>query len=269
MLEGKVRTLLNQLVAVPFGERDVIAELKHLPRTGKACRIDNYQLKLPKRSLYDHVLSLAVQADILAPYAPFRGDTDALARAICFHDLPEVLTGDVPDFTSQKLAKTSYKSPERKAADERRAVKLIAQMLPGSLAKDYRNTQMWLADRNDDTHYFRMLDKTDPILGVWRYLYSYGKDIAPTAFCEAMHDFFTNPAIATYCAGEVKKLITFLQNVEHAKEYHRYGISVLENYPGQLFLGDLKRLVERELYTVPSANHAAELRAASIRTTPE
>jgi 5'-deoxynucleotidase YfbR-like HD superfamily hydrolase len=234
-IKTEVSALLKDLPEV------MIQKLKHIPRTGKACRIDAYRLNLPKRSLYDHIISLADQAEIFAKHANVKIDAQKLAQCICFHDLPEIILGDVPEFTKESL----YKIPSLQ--DKEAAAKLIAKNLSPELRKKFIEINKLLQQNTELIRFFAMIDEIDPIIAIWRYLYLFKSSINTEKFLEAMSDFFTNPDVIKMCfVKEIADLIKFLQNKNHAREYREKGLAIFEKgYNGAFSIDEIKALIEK------------------------
>jgi len=237
-------TLLSEVFIEKEGSSaDVVSLLKTIPRTGKACRIDKFSLPLPKRSLFCHILSLATQAHILSSYAQSEVSDSLLAKIIVFHDLTELIIGDVPDFTSKELAGESYLSKSEKKQREMQAVTTIAEFFNSDLQADYLQTLTAL--ENDHT-FFTMVDKTDPIIATWRYLYHF-KDLSIDVFLDSMTDFFTNPKVVSLCSNDVARFIEFLLDKENARSFYQQGFEVFKDYHGPISLSDIKLLLSREI----------------------
>jgi hypothetical protein len=91
--------LTEAFIPLPLhGTIHIIATLKKMPRSGKKIRLDTYSPRIPVRSIYDHILSLSHSADRLFPIVQHcirPQEKVDLARCIAYHDLPEVLLGDI------------------------------------------------------------------------------------------------------------------------------------------------------------------------------
>ena len=199
----------------------VVDRLYSLPRTGKAVRIDNWCLPLSKQSLADHLLALGKLADLFWDAAPAQCDPRSLAVMIAFHDLAEVLVGDVPDFTTADLAGAHFRTAEDKAEQERWANRRVLEALPADLRSEAEQALTLLADTtNEQTRFFHMLDKIEPIVAVWRYINHHRETLDINVFLEAMSDFFTNPKVIGTCINEeTRELITQLQSTDAARAY--------------------------------------------------
>jgi 5'-deoxynucleotidase YfbR-like HD superfamily hydrolase len=222
---------------------NILLDLAHTPRSGKSTRIDRYQLNLPKRSILDHITSLAFQSEVYRKICNLDIDTEKLASFIAFHDIAEALMGDVPDFTPRRLAKKLYKTKLEKEDEEEIANTLIANAMDEDLRVRFVTTIEQLKDTDHTlVKFFQMVDKTDPIIGVWRYIHLYKNQIDIDIFLDAMSDFFTNPKVVGYCTNEeIKSIIKFLQNKKNANDYYVHGSTFLRQ---QLSAISLNILIE-------------------------
>jgi hypothetical protein len=109
-IRNRVERLLNDLrnerIRIrDLCEIDIIQHLEDMPRTGKLIRFRRHGFDLPVRSIFDHLLSVAHTADhLLATIDHGISDNRRpdLAAAIAYHDLGEVLLGDVPSHTDEQ-----------------------------------------------------------------------------------------------------------------------------------------------------------------------
>jgi 5'-deoxynucleotidase YfbR-like HD superfamily hydrolase len=252
-LIGQVNVILRDLerahINIPGkAPLNLLQALKKIPRTGKACRIDAYRLNLPKRTLYDHIISLAEQAEIFAKHTKVKINKNRLARMICFHDLSEILIGDVPIFTRETLYNIDVKTLEEK----RRAVAQIAACLSPKLQKAFVATNQASEQNTKLAKFFSMIDQTDPIIAIWRYMFLFKKSIKTESFLEAMRDFFINPAVVPSCTSkEIARFIKFLQNEANAKAYFDKGLTVFEQYEGAFSKDEIRQLIEeRKMHAI-------------------
>ncbi len=219
----------------------LIERISGSPRTGIAVRIDRYNLNLPKQSLADHIKMLSVLADAFKLALSAKVDSEPLAKMVAFHDLSEAIIGDVPDFTDKDLATTHHKTPEEKNVQEKAANDLIADRLTGSLRTAFVNTIKLLEDEElFETKFFTMLDKSEPIISIWRYIHLFHNNIDIEQFLDAMTDFFTNPTVARVgIAEDAVKLTNFLQNKELARRYYHEGPAMLADLQPNVFVPDV------------------------------
>jgi 5'-deoxynucleotidase YfbR-like HD superfamily hydrolase len=232
--------LEQEFIALPVHKRLPIVEtLKKIPRSGKSVRLENFYPSLKIRSVYDHVISVGHLADCLLPYIQhnlsIRENTE-LARVIAFHELNEVILGDVPTYTSLSDRKRNYSrvyaerrlrsvTPERR---EQIADDLIWLFLSEKQRQSLEAVQHHLKEKTSPiTIVFKMFDKLDPIIAVWRYLHHYKGQLGDSLwdFLRKMKDFFENPDILSYAAAnrfthEFRDLIDRLQKRDCAAAYY-------------------------------------------------
>lgn len=221
-LDGEVLFFNNQKLKI-------LDEIKKIPRSGKSTRIDLYKLNLPKRSLYDHIMALAYQSDILLFDNNF--DVDKLARIIVFHDVAEIIIGDIPQFTNSEIAGELYKTEQKKIEEEYLANNIIMQSLNKNLSELFRESIYELENKKNLIYkLFTLIDKVDPIISIWRYIYLNKQLLEINTFIYAMSDFFENPnVIKTSINEDTKILINFLQSKNNARQYYIQGNSFLYN----------------------------------------
>lgn len=236
--------LLNDLddaaIAIPLHKPIfIIKNLKKLPRSGKRIRLENYEPKINIRSIYDHILSLAHSADMLfsiIDHGIHNQEIADLVRCIVYHDLCEVLLGDIPAYTNL----SNHKRNQAQIFAERR-LREIPKNQRENTVNDF--IYMYLSERekesflqakqilnNPNNHifqFFNVLDKIDPIITIWRYLHFYrGKlDENATVFMQKLKDFFDNPEVKKV-AVEYKRdhkiydLVLILQDKNLARKYY-------------------------------------------------
>lgn len=220
-----VDDLLQQLAAAPvemplIGKVNLVDGLKRLGRSGKLVRIVHFNLNLPVQSHYDHVRSVARLADIcaeklsldtharteIAHLIAFHDLTDRQRTACCiaFHDLAEVIVGDVPEFTSEDLTEGVIDFLSPFSVEETN--KSIEASLPQPLRTSFHQTLDLLSTGEGKVfHFFKMIDRMEPITAVWRYIHTYHSTIEIHHFLVAMADFFGNPKPRTYCIDETTR----------------------------------------------------------------
>jgi len=122
----------------------------------------------------------------------------------------------------------------------------LAKHLPAGLREDFVSTTNFVYEgENDSVKFFREVDKTDPIIGVWRHIHLFRDRIDIEQFIEAMADFFDNPGVAKYCVDEeIKTLRGFLQNKDNARAYFSSGLQSFDSYEGKMTREDMKYLLE-------------------------
>lgn len=250
-ISSSVKNFLEKIsdVNIPITENktlNLIDDLKTTPRTGKSVRIERFNLNLPKRSIYDHIASLGYQADKYLEITNLTVNNDAVAKIIVFHDLAESIIGDVPDFTEKMLAGKLHRDPKSKDVIEKRANKLIEKSLPDDLKVSFMETiKNYKENSSKETRFFNMVDKTDPIIAIWRYLFAFREQINFSSFKNAMKDFFNNPKVEDYCIDKkIKSMVKFLQNTDNTKSYHQKGSQYFQSIRKKWMSKYLKLLIE-------------------------
>jgi 5'-deoxynucleotidase YfbR-like HD superfamily hydrolase len=236
--------LSSECIILPFtGRIPIVLTLKRLPRSGKHLRMGDLRLKdgskLPSRSLFDHVLSVAHSADILFDsinHGLTGDDTIDIARCIAMHELNEILLGDVPTFTKlndRRRHKTRIDAeqilatvtPRERESISHRFIWMFLNPKHREIMECYFDISK--SEKSKIFRYFKLMDKIDPIIGVWRYLHVFRDQISGggEAFISRMSDFFTNPdprrRVRDY-GGDPKllELLAFLQNEANAHAYY-------------------------------------------------
>ena len=251
-ISSSVKNLLEKIsdVNIPIAENktlNLIGDLKMTPRTGKSVRIEKFNLNLPKRSIYDHITSLSYQADKYLEITSFVVNNDDVAKLIVFHDLAESIMGVVPDFTEEMLAGKLYRDSKTKYVIEKKANKLIRKSFPDGLKADFtkaiNNNNKEISSK--EVGFFKMVDKTDPIIAIWRYLFAFRESINFPLFMNAMKDFFNNPKVSDYCIdNKIKDIVKFLQNTNNAKSYHQKGSQFFQSIKKEWMSEHLGLLIE-------------------------
>jgi 5'-deoxynucleotidase YfbR-like HD superfamily hydrolase len=220
---------------------NVIDEFKKIPRSGKSVRIDKYNIKLPKQSLLDHVFQTALIADLITVKLNIQVNKQTLAYMIACHDLPEVVTGDIPNFTEDSLSFQKNNGDLKK--EEKETAKLITQQLLGKLKENIEFAFDNLDGSTFESKIFNLSDKIEPIVSVWRYLFFYKNQIELDVYLEAMNDFFVNPKVINFSINEeTLQLINCLQSKEKAEAYFNDN-SI--NFELNLFTNsDIKKIIE-------------------------
>lgn len=208
-----------------------------MPRQGKKRRLDSFRPDLKIRSVYDHILSVAHSADCLLSSGKLRlqpQDFGTLALCIAFHELNEVVLGDIPSYTSLRSAGTvrwDAESRLRGVAPPRRE-QIASDFVWLFLSEKHRVSahavDTILANTKSDIFLvFKLLDKLDPIVAVWRYLHHFRGKLGdtPKEFNSAMKDFFENPDVKAYIKthkfdNSIYELVTNLQDRSKAWNYY-------------------------------------------------
>ena len=209
--------------------------------------------------MYDHILSIAHTADCLIPEIEpefNEAEFQLLSRCIVYHDLCEVLLGDIPSFTRQesitymnRVNLTSIKLLNRYKPEERDR---ITNDFLKMYLEDQERTSMELYEtiigEKDSklNKLFVFLDQIDPIIAVWRYLHHYkGKLRDIKKFLEIMNDFFIYPKPKKVTSDYIKtlkitqdnrvdlkieELVNNLMNSSNALNYYE-GNSIANIFP--------------------------------------
>lgn len=272
----KTNTFLHELeqVSIHLIDRDAIKigkTLRMIPRAGKEIRIKRSGLKLPVRSVYDHIQSMAHSADVLRQVLDKSSclSSEDIARCIVFHDIGEVLIGDYPSYTELHHASvgeadadprymplhpknTWQRGSKEVQYFEQVAAKFVGGWLGKKLQIDFAKGRRLRNINNPVGRYVAVLDKMDPIIGVWRYLFQYRNDniFNPETFVTAMRHFFENPDVISVCEKveanpNLLRLIRELQNESNASAYY-HNSSILDRMANssQISSNQITNLIE-------------------------
>lgn len=231
--------LRGESISLPQIRRIPIVEsLARIPRSGKLVRLESFRPKAEIRSVYDHILSLAHLADCVLPHVMHSvgpADLNDLAICIAYHELNEVVLGDIPAYTS--LSKNKRNQTRIYAEERLRSVppslreKIANQFVWMFLSDKHRNaldgmTNILSEKNNPVGTFFRMLDKIDPIVAVWRYLHYYRGKLgkSPREFNHKMKDFYENPDVKALLrsAKADHKIIDMLINLQDRRKSWDY-----------------------------------------------
>lgn len=122
--------------------------------------------------------------------------------------------------------------------------------MPVDLAKKYRHLiEEYEARQTDAAKFIQMVDKTEHIFTMYRYIHQYKKRIDIDKFLTSMSDFFTSDGILERVPNpEVKQVILFLKDFEMARTYFDEGDHVWQKLASQTFTPMvMQRLVEYQL----------------------
>jgi 5'-deoxynucleotidase YfbR-like HD superfamily hydrolase len=203
----------------------VIESLKDIKRTGKKIRFEKFNNPdIKVRSIYDHIHSLAKMAEIFLKEDVFICNEHDLACHIVYHDLCEFLISDFPTHTdTHEISSTPIQNVKNvdKEIRERYATKFL--WLYGD---SYQKECFEVLDNSDETaQIFEILDKIDPIINIWRYMYNYKEYVSDNAelFIKTLEDFFTYLRIKTIAEENrypiISEIVAFLRNQENAMIY--------------------------------------------------
>jgi 5'-deoxynucleotidase YfbR-like HD superfamily hydrolase len=229
-----------EFISLPVHKRLMILDtLRKLPRSGKKVRLDKFRPPLKIRSVYDHILSTAYTADCLLPHFKHSlRETDYSTLALCcaYHELNEVVLGDIPTYTSLSsnsrnrariLAEERLRSVNP-AKRERIANDFISMFLGDRNRKAMEHVTSLLSDESNNVSViFKLFDKIDPIIATWRYLHHYRGKLGstPREFNKKMKDFYENPDPKAYIRAKhidnsIYDLVANLQDRAKAWNYY-------------------------------------------------
>jgi len=239
-VNGFLKDLEDACIPFPtIGNLHIVSTLKSIPRSGKFLRLDSMEYKIPIRSIYDHILSVAHSADclidLLNPPPPITDNRNDLGRVITYHDLCEVVIGDVPQFTplnrtKRRRAHISAQIQLSKLPNgypEEIVNKFIGLYLTESARQSLITTTEIMERRTNVWKFAYALDKIDPIIAVWRYINHFRNDpkFDIDDFLERMRHFFDNPQVKKAVSSNIKdqravELVEKLQNRSKARQYY-------------------------------------------------
>jgi 5'-deoxynucleotidase YfbR-like HD superfamily hydrolase len=238
------KEMLNELkdesIILPIlGSIPIVDTLKKIKRSGKLVRLENYSKpKIRIRSIYDHTLSVAYLADCLLPVVNSGVTAEKyseLARIITFHEFNETILGDIPSYTNLK-----EKNRDSSANPAEQTLRSVAPDLREKIANDF--IWMFLSEKHrlslesvltnllqtqsNLVIFFKMLDKIDPIVSIWRYLNYYRGQLGDIKeFLNRLIDFFEYPGVRKYAmttqfGDQLSDFISLLQNRKMAEQYY-------------------------------------------------
>lgn len=231
--------LSSEYIHLPIsGAVSLIQTIKTLTRSGKRGRFAGFVPEIPVRTVYDHILSVAHSAECLYEYLSHNTDPSdrfLISECITYHDLNEVLLGDVPAFTNPTIGKSDpsqlYTESRLRSIDSKIRNKVANQFLLMFLSDNQRNTMNIVDEIMYNGHgnvhrYVFMLDKIDPIVSIWRYLHQFRVELSGNSdeFLKRLKNFFENPQLKSivdlygWC-GVTKKLVNALQDRDLALRY--------------------------------------------------
>lgn len=231
----------NSVIPLPHLTTINIAKsLKKIPRSGKQIRLETFSPKVEIRSIYDHILSVAHSADHLLPEIGVTlSPTESLdlARCIVFHDVCEIFLGDIPQYTSlndAKRTRASILAAEKLSRFEqwyrdKTTNQFIKLFLEDKLSMSLERYEEIVEDSGKLFKTFLLLDKIDPIIGVWRYLHHYRAYLGDgKSFISRLRDFFIydRPVKIVQKFSSDENLLSFvntLRNRDEALHYYQTG----------------------------------------------
>ena len=160
-----------------------------------------------------------------------------LGRIIAFHELNEVLLGDIPTYTElsnrkRNLSRIYAEDRLRTVApDKRESITndLIWMFLSEKQRKSMQKVESCLKNKKSSLYIiFHCLDKIDPIIATWRYLHVYRGKLGDCAdkFITDMKDFFENPDVCSFLKekkvdARLHDLVSSLQTRRNATAYYK------------------------------------------------
>lgn len=253
------KIILPNLDVIP-----IVGMLKKIRRSGKLIRLDSYNKPTIKiRSIYDHTMSVAYLADCLLPLVNSGVMVEKyteLAKIIAFHEFNETILGDIPSYTNLR---EKYRDSSANPAEQ--SLRSVAPEIREKIANDF----IWLflsekqrlslesvldilsQTQSNLTLFFKMLDKIDPIIAIWRYLNYYrGKIEDVKEFLSRLKDFFEYPVVrnfisSTHFGDQLSDLIAVLQNRNLAIKYY-YDQDFFDKHSSlyRFSPDDIKKIIE-------------------------
>jgi len=238
----RTKEILNELeeqkIVLPtMGSIYIVGTLKKIKRSGKLVRLESFR-NIPKikiRNLYDHTLSVAHLADCLLPIAETgiaKSKYTELARIIAYHEFNEIILGDIPSYTNlTEYRRVSTANPAERILrtippEERENIanKFIWMFLKEKQKQSFDSVLSNLSQKQSNlTIFFKMIDKIDAIIAIWKYLHFYrGKINKISLFLKTVRDFFEYPDLQKYTQhNEIfSELISVFQNRDYARVYY-------------------------------------------------
>lgn len=225
IIEEKERRLfeLGQFeLSFPFQNVNLLEKLRELPRTGKLVRFARLPFKLRTRSVFDHICSLFDIASVILPY--YNGiNVTNLSYLIAYHDINEVLLGDIPQYTETFPKEYNHVWTRLKKINKQERECIVNEFLGLYADNAQRYGLNILKDNKNEKTLLYFLDAIDPIVSIWRYIFQYRAKFDEKRFVEAMMDFFENPntvKMAHKCnIGPLRELLLVLIDKKKAVYY--------------------------------------------------
>ncbi len=241
--------LSEEAITLPLnGKIKIVETLKRMPRSGKLVRLKSYEPKLKIRSIYDHILSVAYSADCLFPHIQHEIKThemSELARCIAFHELNEVILGDIPSYTNLSQSKIraadlyAWKRLKDIEKEKRENVtrEFISMFLGEREKKSLQKINQYYSDYDNPIYQLMIvLDKIDPIINIWRYIHHFRGQLDSEAdgFLRRMKDFFDYPEVKEIALKykrdqKIYDLVVTLQDRDIAKSYYKDRRAILNS----------------------------------------
>lgn len=232
--------LEGEMIQLPQVRRiPIVNTLKKIKRSGKLIRLQGFKPDLQVRTVYDHIISLAHLADCFLPSLSRNLSSVELrdfSLLIAYHDINEVILGDIPAYTSLSRSKRAsikvYAEQRLKTVDPEELERISNEFVWLFLSEQHRQAFRAAMDLSKDTEsstfrIFKALDKIDPIVAVWRYLNHYRGKIGddPRLFNSRMKDFYENPDVAGFFRDfqidtKLVDTLAFLQDRSNSWDYY-------------------------------------------------
>jgi 5'-deoxynucleotidase YfbR-like HD superfamily hydrolase len=213
----------------------------------KKIRLDNFtKPKLKIRSVYDHIESVAHLADCLLPVLKHNltnQDACEIARCIAYHELNEVVLGDIPVYTNLSVRKRRsariYAEQRLRSIDaasrEKIANDFVGMFLNSKQRESLETVSDLMGNRDSAVYrFFKLVDKIDPIFAIWRYLHVHRGQFVGGAeqFLKETRDFFENSDVKKVAKDytqdpRVYALVVRLQDRKDALNYYKDRQSIL------------------------------------------
>src|SRR4029453_2526834 len=136
-----------------------------------------------------------------------------LARIIAYHDVCEVIIGDIPQYTRLNRSKRNRArvtaeirlSQLQDGEPEKITNQFIAMFLQDSERHSLLTTMQVMDSDSPIRRFAYSLDKLDPIVAVWRYIHHFRREpcFQIGAFIDLIRHFFENPRVSRVIAANV------------------------------------------------------------------
>ena len=239
-----------ELEIVNFGKINVMNNLKKIQRTGEKIRLEKLNCEeIKATTIYDHINSIARTADLIISKNLVNCDDEKLASMIVYHDMCEVLITDYPRHTKNyKVSSDSIMNVYD--VDKQIREEYATNFLWLFANREQKERLELLKQENNEKKLLWLIDKIDPIINIWRYIYVYKKQLKKikNEYIEVMDDFFTNPVLTKIAEmseyGYFAEIIRFLKNSNNARIYLENEVFEKENSLNQKDIEIIKTLVE-------------------------
>ncbi|WP_282129029.1 TIR domain-containing protein [Roseobacter litoralis] len=232
--------LEKEVIQLPQIRRiPIVGTLKKIERSGKVLRLTGFKPEVRVRSVYDHIISLAHISDCFLPSIDDKltsSDLRDLSLLIAYHDINEVILGDIPAYTSLSRSKRAsirvYAEQRLKTVPPEELERIANDFVWLYLSEQHRQAFRAVIEISQDKNskifkIFKAMDKIDPIVSVWRYLHHYRGKLGPEPkyFNTKMKDFYENPDVAGYFKDfeidtKLVDTLAFLQDRTNAWDYY-------------------------------------------------